>query len=546
MAAASTRAPEGIVRPMGGNGQRFMQRKTSVLWIALGIAAVCAADSQAYIHQVGRNMVDSQGKTVLWKGFGLGEWMNIENYFWGNLPGADVGSPGNPTWGHTAIRNKVTQMIGQAGADEFYRKWMANIVTEADVAQYAGWGVNSIRVSLNYHWLTTADGVYLEDGFKLLDNLIGWGGKYGVYIILALHAAPGGQGNELMADVTDGNPRLWTEPATYQPWTINLWKKIAERYAKEEWVGGYDIFDEPLPPDNSNTKALLPLYKKITAAIREVDKNHILIFEGIQWSQDFSGLETPWDGNMAYSFHHYDFDEPNSNNDAGYADWNALSAKSNTPLWNGETGEPDYGSDAKNNEWAKSTDTYCTSKGYGWSWWTTKKVGGNSNPYVIKPPANWSRIISAFSGGSISQAEAAAIMTELADNAATAKCTRNTGLITALGFCATCPPAAPTPTALGEADKAPGLSGPALRAFADAGGLKVSFVLAKAGKVRMDLLDIHGALRKTMVNAELKAGGHAIGVDRRVGGTDLPGGLYFGALRVDGAVGAVVPVIFTR
>jgi len=108
-----------------------------------------------------------------------------------------------------------------------------------------------------------------------------------------------------MSDVADGNPGLWTDSATYQPWTINLWQKIAERYANEEWVGAYDIFDEPLPPDNSNTKSLLPLYQKITAAIRSVDKNHLLIFEGIEWAQDFTGLDIPWDTNMAFSWHKY-------------------------------------------------------------------------------------------------------------------------------------------------------------------------------------------------------------------------------------------------
>jgi aryl-phospho-beta-D-glucosidase BglC (GH1 family) len=506
---------------------------------AIGLGAF-APGAQAFIHKSGKNMVDGQGKVVLWKGFGLGEWLNIENYFWGDLPGEDVGSPSKPTWGHTAIRNKLTQLMGQADADAFYAKWTANIITEADVAQYAGWGVNSIRVSLNYHWFTSADGVYLEDGFRKLDSLVDWGSRYGVYIILCLHAAPGGQGNELMSDVADGNPRLWTQPDVYQPWTIALWKKIAERYADREWVGGYDLFDEPLTPDGSNTKALLPLYKKITAAIREVDKNHMLIVEGVEWAQDFSGLETPWDANMAYSFHHYDFDSPSSNNDAGYSAWNALSSKSDSPLWNGETGEPSYGSDAKDNAWAKETDAYCTRKGYGWSWWTTKKVGSKTNPYTIKAPAGFDKVIAAFNGGSIARSEAVSTMMALADNAATAKCAKNSDLITALGFCASCVPAKPlsVPTALGSRREADRL---VLRGDPVTGEIEVRFHADKGVRAVVGLYDVRGGFRGHLADMRVAAGDHVF-----KGKAALSEGAYYAVLFLDGKRAAMAKGVRLR
>jgi aryl-phospho-beta-D-glucosidase BglC (GH1 family) len=510
----------------------FMPMRTLLIHrlVVLVLASSLAREADAFVHASGRNMVDSQGKIILWKGFGLGEWMNIENYFWGDMPGEDVGSPSKPTWGHSAIRAKLTQLMGQADADAFYARWTANIITEKDVAQYAGWGVNSIRVSLNWHWFTSADGVWIEDGFRMLDSLVGWGERYGVYIIPCLHAAPGGQGNELMSDVADGNPRLWTEAAKYQPWAIALWKKIAERYADREWVGGYDLLDEPLPPDGSNTKALLPFYKQLTAAIRAVDKNHLIIAEGVQWAQDFAGLESPWDANMAYSFHHYDFDSPGTNDDAGYADWNSLAAKSGKPLWNGETGEPDYGSDAKNNAWAKETDAYCTRKGYGWSWWTTKKVGQKTNPYTIAAPAGFEKIIAAFKGTALSRSEAVPIMMALADNAATSRCARNTALIEALGFCASCPPAAPrVPVAV-----RPGLA-------AEAGSFalmpragerwQARFALVRPARVRIDLFDARGERVFRGNDVPMPAGDRTLEIPGRA----VPGGMLRAVLFLDGA-----------
>jgi hypothetical protein len=389
-----------------------------------------ASAAHGFLHARGPDIVDGLGRVVMLRGFGLGEWLNIESYFI-QFPGNDVGSATAPVWSHSAIRNRLGELMGVANADEFYRRWTANIITEDDVAQYAGWGVNSIRVSINYHWLSSAPGVYLDDGFRRLDDLVHWASKYGVYIIPVMHAAPGGQGNELMADVADGNPRLFTEPDTYQPWTIDLWKTIAARYANEEWVGGYDLFDEPLPPSGSNSD-VLPLYRSITAAIREVDPNHMIIVEGVAWAQDYSGLEMPWDDNLAYSFHKY----WDTNNLASLSPFLDLRMQANRPVWNGETGE-------NSNQWDHDMVALCEGNQIGWSMWTTKKLNQDTNPYTIRTPANYSRLLDAIGGSSISQQDATAIMFELADNAATSRCTKNTAFITALGLCASCPPAQP-------------------------------------------------------------------------------------------------------
>jgi endoglucanase len=384
-----------------------------------------------FLHVSGHDILDGEGQPILLRGFGLGEWLNIEAYSI-LLPDEDVGTATKPTWSHTHIRERLTELAGEEATNEFYTRWLANVITEADVAQYAGWGVNSIRVSLNWHWFTTGKGEYLEDGFARLDELIGWGAKYGVYMIPVLHAAPGGQGNELMADVSDGNPRLFTEADTYQPWAIELWKTIAARYADNPWVGGYDLLDEPLPPSESNAD-VRALYVKMTDAIRAVDPNHMIFVEGVEWASDFTGLETPWDDNMAYAWHKY-WDD---NNMASMEPVLSLREEANRPVWNGETGE-------NSDEWDQGMVQLLEPAGIGWSMWTTKKLENDTNPYNIKKPANFQKLLDAMTGsGKLSQAEARTIMLELADNTATSKCTKNAAFLTALGLCADCPPAPP-------------------------------------------------------------------------------------------------------
>jgi endoglucanase len=510
------------------------------------LIVLLAAGSHAFLHRSGKNIVDSQGKTVILRGFGPGEWLNIESYFL-ELPGEDVGTPSNPTYSHTATRNKLGQLMGTANADTFYARWTRNIITETDVAQYAGWGINSLRISMNYHWLSSADGVYIQSGFAMLDSIVAWGARYGVYIILAMHAAPGGQNREQMGDVADGNARLWTDSATYQPWTIHLWQYIASRYSQEQWVGGFDYFDEPILNSNSadpddaqvsqNTR-LLAFYKRLTAAVRSVDGNHALFVESaVGWSSDFTNL-TPFDSNMAWDFHDYNFDNASVNS---YSDYYTLRNTTGFPLWNGEFGE-------NNNTWAQNTKNQCETNTIGWNWWTTKKLGDNTQAYTIATPANFSQIINAFNGSSsLTQAQAVTIMFALADNAATAKCTKNCGVVNALGLNCNAAPAQPlTTSAAGEEGKI----GPAraqnslcLRSFTGASGVKLAFFLPFAAPAEAALYTTGGALVKTAVYPALTAGAHTADLDR---GNAVSRGVYFCVLSCGRMNGSATTAVVVR
>lgn len=67
--------------------------------------------------------------------------------------------------------------------------------------------------------------------------------------------------------------------------TVALWRKLAERYANEKWIGGYDLLNETNwnfigsnqnGCDESSNAPLKQLFVEITEAIREVDQNHII------------------------------------------------------------------------------------------------------------------------------------------------------------------------------------------------------------------------------------------------------------------------------
>jgi hypothetical protein len=389
-------------------------------------ASVDAPTAWTGLRVKGIGFVDGADKPFLPRGIGIGEWLNIESYMLGLNLASD-----SPGMGETKLRQALVKAMGQAGADRFFATWEANIVTADDVALWASWGVNSVRLPINYRSISSAPGVYVDAGFQTIDRFVAWCKANGIYVILDLHAAPGAQNCEEMSDTVDGVAHLWKDPSTYRTWTIDLWQTIAKRYANETAVGGFDIFDEPYDIEQSGTFStgigtLRQMYVDITAAIRAVDPHHVLFFEGTNWASidssaggtnGFAGLAPAWDPQMAWAFHKY-WDANTTAAIQGYLD---LRTSTQRPVWNGETGED------KNSGWSGAMIALLEANGIGWSEWTFKKVESSADYYSIAAPPNWNVMATYLQGGAMpSQAEATTIMMALAANAATSKCTLQT------------------------------------------------------------------------------------------------------------------------
>jgi endoglucanase len=396
------------------------------LVLVAAIASHVAAAEWSGLRASGQNIVDSSGNNVVLKGFGVGEWSNTEAYM---LEWPDGNGKYLWYYGYSRIHSTLSRLMSESAADQYWQTSNANMITEADVAKWQSWGVNSVRMSINYHWLSPADGVYLDSGWQWIDQLVAWCRAHNIYVILCMHAAPGAQNPELMSDTPDGKPHLWTQPQLYQPWTIHLWQAIAQRYANETAVAGYDLLDEPLLSESnplSGGATIRSFYVKVTRAIRSVDSNHIIFACGTGWCGSPSGVRAilpTWDNNMVLIFHKYW--DPNDR--TAIQEYLDVRKNHNVPIMNGETGE-------NTNAWAKGMADLLGKYNIGWIWWTYKKVNQTTEPCSIPEPAAYKKILRYVKGGGPkpAQSEADTIMLGLANNTASANCTWNSGLVQAL------------------------------------------------------------------------------------------------------------------
>lgn len=357
----------------------------SLLFFFILTAVSSFAQECTFLRTQGQDMVDENGNKVLLRGVGLGNWLLPEGYMWKFHDGGD-----RPR----KIEKLVSDLIGEEEAARFWVTFRKNYITEADIRRIKELGFNSVRPALNARrFLTEGDSaVYIEEGFELLDQLVQWCKSHGVYVIIDMHGAPGGQTGANIDDSPKDEPELFMD-ARNQDRLVALWVKIATRYSDEPTVAAYDLLNEPLPQRTGAAAKyqaqVEPLYKRITEAIRKVDSKHMITLEGVDWSNDWSIFSEPFDDNLFYQFHYYCWNRPDLLHDVSR--FIEKRRQFNTPIWVGETGE-------KGNTIYWGTTQYFEANNIGWSFWPWKKMDTRNTPYSINRPAHWDAIVD-YSGG---------------------------------------------------------------------------------------------------------------------------------------------------
>jgi endoglucanase len=345
----------------------FKFRILPLLFVLLVLTSHASAQ---FAHTDHKQIVDAAGKPLLIRATNLGNWLVPEGYMW--LFEGGPQSPGE-------IRALVLELLGPEGAAAFWQRYRENYVTRDDIALLHRAGFNAIRVPLHYSLFETDD----AEAFKLLDRLIAWSRAENLYVILDLHAAPGGQTGANIDD-SAGYPWLYQSPQE-QEHLIAVWRRLAAHYRDEPAVLGYDLLNEPIPhfPKLAAlNSALEPLYRKLSAEIRKVDAHHILFLGGAQWDTNFSVFGKPFDANVAYTFHKY-WTVPDESVVRPYLDFRE---RYDVPIWMGESGE-------NTDEWIAQFVSTLEKNNIGWAFWPYKKMEKSSAVVSIIPPPDWQEIV---------------------------------------------------------------------------------------------------------------------------------------------------------
>lgn len=184
--------------------------------------------------------------------------------------------------------------------------------------------MNFVRVPVYWMNFALSDGTIRSDsnsGFAKLDWLLSECSKYGIYVLIDFHGAPGGANGWASSGQAGTIPtELFIGESETVQWnrdvTLNIWAAIAERYKDNPTVAAYGLLNEPVlgfSADDHLDGTKYWFYNEIYKKVRSIDKNHIVIFEEFNdWSIAENRPERLEWTNYMFEKHPYDMNNATS------------------------------------------------------------------------------------------------------------------------------------------------------------------------------------------------------------------------------------------
>lgn len=323
-----------------------------------GLILLCvlwAAPARAgYLHASSVSTLDVNNQTIILRGVDLGCWLWPEYYMLGNvsLPAyanAGTGS-GNINNYYDGLVAAIQDVLGgdtNLTAQVMDAYW-TNFVNVADIVYLHNQGFNSVRVPYTFeeffqvtNWANNypSNGYDINTGFKYLDNLVGWCSTNSIYVIPDMHCAPGGPNNWAVVNY-GGTPNTNTASVFTNAANLalaeHIWSRIASHYATNQWIGGYDLLNEPVNTADGGlvgSPYVSDTYSNLIQAIRAVDANHMFFCEGDDYASTLYDVNEGWtDNNWGFSDHDYGSTLPLGTGNR------ATAVGFNVPDWGGEFG----------------------------------------------------------------------------------------------------------------------------------------------------------------------------------------------------------------
>ena len=254
------------------------------------------------------------------------------------------------------IINMLTSRFGADAAAELIKVYEDNYWTEKDFDNCAALGINCIRLPFWYRNLVDANGNMLPNAFARFDWFVEQAAQRGIYVIIDFHGAPGSQNGSDHSGIDGGDNKqgaseffFGNNASANQQLYYDLWSKIAEHFAGNPAVAGYDLLNEPYCTYRYNSgysadylhSMLWNIYNNAYNVIRAKDPDHVIIMEATWDPVDLPNPSQYGWSNIMYEYHNYLYDDYDNANGGQISNMqnklNAITAANyNVPSYMGE------------------------------------------------------------------------------------------------------------------------------------------------------------------------------------------------------------------
>lgn len=195
---------------------------------------------------------------------------------------------------------KGVDLGGWLSQGSYDREHLESFITEPDFVKISSWGLDHVRLPVDYNIFETDEGEPKEDGIKLVDRALAWCEKYGLNMVLDVHKVYG------YSFYSGYGEKGFFESEEYQERFYKLWARLAERYGKYPQRVAFELLNEVTDPSVSDK------WNSIARKAIEVIRGYApdtKILVGGYWNNSVDALkdlDAPYDDNIVYNFHCYE------------------------------------------------------------------------------------------------------------------------------------------------------------------------------------------------------------------------------------------------
>ena len=175
-----------------------------------------------------------------------------------------------------------------------------SFITKEDIAVIKDWGMDHIRVPVDYDLVEDKAGNYKDDGFAYIEKALEWTGEYGLNMVLDLHRTFGYSFDEAHGETG------FFDNEDYQERFYRLWEEFARRFGKYDDRLCFELLNEV------TSKSYCERWNRIlTECIKRIRviAPTVKILVGGYYNNSIMALKdlcAPYDENVVYNFHCYE------------------------------------------------------------------------------------------------------------------------------------------------------------------------------------------------------------------------------------------------
>lgn len=276
---------------------------------------------------------------------------------------------------------------------DYSEERLNTFITEQDIEKIASWGMDHVRIPVDYNVLENDEGGYREDGFARIEKALEWCEKNGLKVVLDLHKTFG-------FSFDSGYKEFgFFENEAYQERFYKLWEQLAQHFGKYSDKVVFELLNEVTDEKYIGewNRISYECIKRIRAFAPDT-----LILVGSYHNNSADtvhALAAPYDDKVVYNFHCYEplkfthqgatwTAEINPEERVAFKDCGATSAffreffasavetakKNNTSLYCGEYGVIDVATPEDTVEWYKAINAVFEEYGIARAMWSYKRM----------------------------------------------------------------------------------------------------------------------------------------------------------------------------